>query len=109
MNISDMDTLSDVRSLISSALNVVKAGNVKPQLPIATYQPPNKKIKTQRPFFSTKRKRKPATVRIVKPTSAEKIKICQALLSGPGKLTVSPSTYSKSDHSVRVIITYLFI
>ena len=45
------------------------------------HEPPNKHIQTQRPFYSTKKKHQPLTIKLAKPIEAEKVKICEALLA----------------------------
>lgn len=97
---TDMDTLHEVKTLITSAINLIKAKASTPAvvLPTAKDQPANKNITVQRSFFSTKRKKKPANVRLAKPTAEEKKNICKTLLDRPSNLVLSPlkqSTYSK--------------
>lgn len=96
--ISNIETLRDVKTLINSALNLIKARETVPTvLPVPRKEPPNKHIQTQRSFFSTKRKRKPSKVRIAKPTKQEKTDICNALLKGCKQLLppFTQSTFSK--------------
>lgn len=94
----DMDTLGEVKKLITSALNLVKAREHRlvAMLPAAKYHPPNQNIKAQRPFFSTKRKRSRATVRMGKPTNEEKLDICKALLNEAQPISpLKQSTFSE--------------
>ncbi len=99
---SDMDTLHDVKTLITSALNLIKArqeNTSKATLPVAIEQPANKNIPTQRSFFSTrKRKATKPNVRLAKPTIEQKTEMYKTLLNGPLKQAPSPlkqSTYSE--------------
>ena len=46
-----------------------------------TQQPPNEHIQHQRPFYSTKKKQEPSTIKLANPTKEEKEKICEALLA----------------------------
>lgn len=85
----DMETLQEVKSLVTAALNIMKARE-KAVLPAAKQEPANKCITTQRPFFSTKRKRSRASVRLAKPTTQEKVDICKALLNGPINAALTP-------------------
>ena len=98
--ITDMSTLHDVKAFITSALNLIKArqNSSVMTLPVPKHQPPNKRIPIQRPFFSTKRKRNRANIRLAKPTIEEKVDICKALLSGTLNQECPPikqSTYCK--------------
>lgn len=97
---TNISTLHDVKSLLNSAINLMKAKENIPAavLPDAINQPPNKHIATQRPFFSTKRKRKPANTRLAKPTTEEKMDIYKSLLQGSSSQVHSPlngNTYSE--------------
>ena len=92
----DMEVLRDVKALLTSAINLMKANvNIPASLPLAKPEPPNKNIATQRSFYSTKRKRKPAKVRIAKPTREEKNDICKVLLKGSTPSPLSQGNYSK--------------
>ena len=98
--ITDMSTLHDVKAFITSALNLIKArqNSSVMTLPVPKHQPPNKRIPIQRPFFSTKRKRNRANIRLAKPTIEEKVDICKALLNGTLNQECPPikqSTYCK--------------
>ena len=61
----DIETLQEIKSLITAALNISKVNRCKATLPLPSNEPANKNIAVQRPFFSTKRKRKPANVTTV--------------------------------------------
>ena len=89
--IEDVNTLQQIRSYINTAANLIKTQPDIDQLPTQKHQPSNKLIEQQRHFFSTKRKRKSAAVRIAKPTLKEKNDICTALLST--NTTLYPSGY----------------
>ena len=81
--INNIDVLKSVISYIRSASNLTKMDkemHTLPLLPSNNTEPSTKHIKPQRPFFSTKRRRK-ATVRIAKPTVQEKEHICKILLN----------------------------
>ena len=52
------------------------------------HEPTNKHIQTQRPFYSTKKKHQPLTIKIAKPTEEEKVKICEALLANKNIYTL---------------------
>ena len=79
--VQDTETLKDVRSYITSAMNLLKARkHLENSFPITKKEPANKLIAQKRCFFSTKRKRKQARLRIMKPTAKEKDDICTALL-----------------------------
>ena len=56
--VTDLDTLREVKTIVTSAINIIKAKENVQILEQVKYEPPNKNISTQRPFFSTKRKRK---------------------------------------------------
>ena len=77
-----MATLHEVSGLITSALNLIKIKqeSTAVTLPTTDYQPPNKNIAVQRPFYSTKRKRKHANVRLSKPNLTEKEDMVKILL-----------------------------
>ena len=45
------------------------------------HEPQNKNLQPQRPFYSTKKKRLPSTIKLAKPTEEEKKKICDALMT----------------------------
>ena len=94
----DIETLQEIKSLITAALNISKVNRCKATLPLPSNEPANKNIAVQRPFFSTKRKRKPANVRLPKPTTKEKEGICEILVSGGFGNKATPlqhSTFSK--------------
>ena len=81
-----MDIIKEIRQCITSAINIIKirtsTTNGKLHLtPLAAKQPVNKHIEKQRPFFSTKRKRKASNLRIRKPTVTEKDDIRASLQS----------------------------
>ena len=99
--VTDISTLKDVKSLLTSALSVIKVGEGSAAaLPVPTRDPPNKCLQTQRPFFSTKRKRKSTRVRLSKPSKEEKMNICRTLLTS----TKQESTTSDSEF-LRVVST----
>ena len=79
----ELKTLQEIKGYISSALNLIKAKNnfKVTSLPPAKQQPPNKCILPQRPFFSTKRKRK-TNIQIAKPNKEEKNEMYKTLLEG---------------------------
>ena len=95
-NTVDVGTLKEVRSCVTAAINLIRAhqGNAKPFLGTKA-EPATKHIEKQRSFFSTKRKRKKATVRIQKPTPMEKDYICCALLEKHTSLYYSTNTESQ--------------
>lgn len=93
-NINDNTTLRDVRSCITSAIHLIKAQQQQQNpFSIRRNEPSNKLIKPQRPFFSTKKKRRKPAVRITKPTEHQKSYISTALLE-KGTLYRSDSTMS---------------
>ena len=80
--------LLSAKSHVTSAINIIKSLNhttTEIKLPHKTGpEPSNKNITPQRRFFSTKNKFKRPTVRLSKPSTEEKDKICTSLLnSGP--------------------------
>ena len=92
-NINDIDLLKDVKSLLNSAWNIIKARKNHVSLPVPNKKdPPNKKISTQRSFFSTKKKRNPPTVRLAKPTQKEKSDVISFLIGQ--KATLCPLKHS---------------
>ncbi len=82
-HVTDKDTLHQVQSYLTSAINIIKANQSSSvaTLPAVKHQPPNKKITPQKAFFSTKRKRKSGNIRMARPTLLEKKNICTALLN----------------------------
>ena len=91
--INNIDVLKCIRSNIRSATNLIKTDKAmsKPHpLPLNNKEPSTKHIKPQRPFFSTKRKKMKATVRLAKPTVQEKYHICSILLDSNVPLYPDP-------------------
>ena len=87
--VENVDTLTEVMCHINSAKNIIKARQTTEgfsQYLSTTNDPVNKHIEKQRPFHSTKRKRKKTAVRIAKPTISEKTSICYALLDSSRSL-----------------------
>ena len=84
---------------ISSAINLIKVRqNIQVQLPNTKKEPANKHIQRQRPFVSTRKKKKQANVRIKKPTATEKEEICNALLEK------SRSLYNHEQKDLNVLL-----
>ena len=92
------------RQYLTSALNFIKAQNQVPQSFVLTKNTPPNQLIEQRSFFSTKRRRKQATVRIHKPTSKEKDEICLALLDKHRSL-YGPNDTSSNPPLSRIIIS----
>ena len=46
--------------------------HAQPELRLVQQHPPNKAVTPQRPFFSTHKRQKTATIRLAKPSSGEK-------------------------------------
>ena len=77
--IDDIGILKEVKSRIISTINLIQANQQIPNLfPNTNLQPPTTHVDRQRPFYSTKKKRK-ISVRIRKPTTTEKKNISKAL------------------------------
>ena len=77
-----MKVLTAVDSHLSCAINVMKALSGNREIQDMNYQrlePSNKNIVPQCPFFSTKRKHEHPTIRLAKPTQAEKQQIRDAI------------------------------
>ena len=76
-------TLTAAETHITSALSTMKALHVKDlvQLTPTNKHPSNTAVSLQRQFHSTKRKSKPTSVRIAKPTNEQKRMICVTLFS----------------------------
>lgn len=64
-------------------------------LPVPKPEPPNKNIHTQRSFYSTKKKRKPASIKLARPDTKEKKEIIQSLLNECPSPSLTQSTFSK--------------
>lgn len=111
-SVQDEDTLKNVRHLITSAMNLIKARTSSVIFsPVTKKEPANKKIEQQRSFFSTKRKRKQTNVRMKKPTANEKDDICTILLDTQTslygtkkKLPLTKNIISKCIHCFCIII-----
>ena len=95
-NTDDSITLREVKSRIMSTINFIKAKQaMMTSFPNAGAQPATTHIAKQRPFFSTKKKRK-VSLRIRKPNLVEKRDICEAMLETQSPLygiqmkTISP-------------------
>ena len=83
-NIDDVGILKEIKTRVMSTVNFIKANNqIRPSLPKTNLQPATTHIDKQRSFFSTKKKRK-GSVRIRKPTAAEKKSISKALETHSG-------------------------
>ena len=110
--IDNIGTLKEIRSYITSAINLIRARQSIPQtFPATKTEPATKHVEKQRPFFSTKRKRKKAAVRLQKPTAKEKDYICTALLQktslyGTDSKT-AVATLSRNTLSKRICSLYL--
>ena len=80
---NEVEMLLAAEKHVNSATYVIQAMATYPRTTFecTTHQPPNKNVKLQRPFYSTKKKRQPSTIKLAKPTEEEKRKICEALLS----------------------------
>ena len=96
---TSIPVLKAIESHLTAACNTSKIRNDKP--PGSTFNtssvvPPNKKVVPQRPFFSTKSKRKHPTIRLAKPTQKEKENIHTLLnekkLYGQSKSTTVTGT-----------------
>ena len=83
---ADRDMLLDVEKHLNSCVNLFKAYQSQ-----KSNEPSNKRILQQRPFYSTKRKRKTAKIRLAKPSFDEKASVTTRLLSS----TIPQSSFSK--------------
>ncbi len=78
--ISNIQLLQQINTMVKSALNLIKAKEVNINMPKVKHQPSNTLIQPQRRFFSTKKKRSRANVRLAKPTDKEKLVITELLV-----------------------------
>ena len=78
--VDDIDTLNDIKTLFTSASNLIDSRQKLANFAAHKIEPVNKRIQRQSSFYSTKRKRQQAAVRIAKPTIEEKDAITTALL-----------------------------
>ena len=80
---NSIDGLLHAQKHIQIVSNTISLDNFNtvPRLQSKTNEPLNKKILPQRPFKSTKTKRKTAMVRLAKPTQKDKELICDLLFS----------------------------
>ena len=95
---TDKETLQVVNGQLNTTIGLVKCHSkqYKPVLPqINNCEPSNKTIKPQRPFFSTRKRRKTATIRVAKPTTLEKELTESRLRSDNLIYTVKKSAYGK--------------
>ena len=108
-NCDSLPALSIIDSLIKTANNAVKVNtSEQQQLNPVCNEPLNKNIILQRPFLSTKKRRKQPSLRLVKPSQSDKETICSKLNSQT-LYSTSTSTDELSGKQFLLGIVYICI
>ena len=96
----DRVTLQSIESHLNSAISIFQALQVPQQSIVLNHNHPhNKDIPKQRSFFSTKKRKPKAQIRLAKPDKAKKEQICKLLKTNDlynGKRLISSATIGKS-------------
>ena len=94
---NDEEILRTVASHLNTALSYTKLKTIQSPISktiIENHIPHNKKIESQRPFYSTRKRPYRSTTRIVKPTTQQQTDIQNKLLKGQNILTGSQTEES---------------
>ena len=71
----EKQTLQAVNVHLDTTIGIIKCHSIQKKAvfpPITQHQPANKSLAKQRPFFSTRKRKKTASIRIAKPTTHDK-------------------------------------